>query len=530
MDLLEGVIATTILALTVAGIARWRGWGIALPVLITGIVVGFLPFGPRAPADGNDAFLLVLAPLVFGEALSSSFVDFRRLRRPILALAIGLVVVSSLAVGAVAAQLVPGLPVAMAFALGAILSPTDAVAVASVAKRVSLPRRVVTILEGESLVNDGTGLTLLRVALAVAAAGALTAQEVLTVLAQSVLGGIAVGAVVGIILALVIKRGSDDLLANALILIAPFPAYLGAEAIGGSGILAVVTAALIITNTMLTDRDFRGRRASVAVWRQITFVLTAVAFFLVGLELPATITELPLDELRLLPILVIAVMLTLLAARLGFVLLMALATRRDAQRRIGLREAAVLAWAGTRGPVSGLAAFSLPLGVGVEALVDQSQLLQATTFIVIALTLLLSPTLGMVARAVKLRADDDTETGAELRATLAARGLAALDDALQEAAISRRPLSADAESIVRSRLTMDLRVAEEETGELPALSAPGTTVRDVWEIERIVLKAQHDELLVLRDTGWPDAVIRPAMHEIDLQLSALRARDPRRDS
>ncbi len=527
MDLLEGIFATTLLAIVVAGIARWRGWGIALPVLIVGIIVGFLPFGPRAPADGGDAFLLVLAPLVFGEALSSSFVDFRRLRRPILALAIGLVVVSSLAVGAVAAQLVPGLPLAMAFALGAILSPTDAVAVASIAKRVSLPRRVVTILEGESLVNDGTGLTLLRVALAVAAAGALTAQEVLTVLAQSVLGGIAVGAVVGIILALVIRRGSDDLLANALILIAPFPAYLGAEAIGGSGILAVVAAALIITNAMLTNRDFRGRRASVAVWKQITFVLTALAFMLVGLELPATIKALPAEELRLLPVLVISVLVTLLLARMGFVFLMAVITRRDVRRRIGLREAVVLAWAGTRGPVSGLAAFSLPLGVGVEALVDQTQLLQATTFIVITMTLLLSPTLAVVARAVKLRADDDTDTGADLRAALAARGLAALDDALQEATLERRPLSVDAEAIVRSRLTMELRSAEEETGDVPVVSDGASTVHDVWHLERIVLKAQHDELLVLRDAGWPDAIVRPAMHEIDLQRSALRARAPR---
>ncbi len=367
-------------------------------------------------------------------------------------------------------------------------------------------------------------------ALAVAAAGALTAQEVLTVLAQSVLGGVAVGAVVGIVLALVIRRGSDDLLANALILIAPFPAYLGAEAIGGSGILAVVTAALIITNTMLTDRDFRGRRASVAVWKQITFVLTALAFMLVGLELPATIEELPAEELRLLPVLVICVLLTLLVARMCFVLMMALITRGDVRRRIGMREAIVLAWAGTRGPVSGLAAFSLPLGVGVEALVDQTQLLQATTFIVITMTLLLSPTLGVVARAVKLRGDDDTDSGSDLRAALAARGLAALDDALEEATLEHRPLSVKAESIVRSRLTMELRSAEEETGESPVINDGGTTVRDVWRLERIVLKAQHDELLVLRDSGWPDAVLRPAMHEIDLQRSALRARDPRNDA
>lgn len=292
-ELSEGLVAGLLVALIVAAFARWRGWSVAIPVLVAGIVVGFLPLGPTAPDDAGELFLLILAPLVFGEALSTSYIDFRKFRQPIFALAVGLVLLSSVAVGAVAAAIVPGLPLALAFALGAILAPTDAVAVAALARRVAMPRRVVTILEGESLVNDGTGLTLLRVALAAAAAGTVSGGEIALILAQSVIGGLLVGVVGGFALAWLVRRGPDQTVVNAFVLIAPFPVYFLAEALNGSGILAVVTTALIVANTMLTHRRFEGRRSSVAAWRQITFILTASAFFLVGLELPETVLALP---------------------------------------------------------------------------------------------------------------------------------------------------------------------------------------------------------------------------------------------
>ncbi|MGA0067265.1 MAG: cation:proton antiporter, partial [Candidatus Nanopelagicales bacterium] len=117
-ELTEGLVAGLLVALMVAAFARWRGWSVAIPVLAAGVAIGFLPFGPTAPDDAGELFLLILAPLVFGEALSTSYIDFRKFRQPIFALAVGLVLLSSVAVGAVAAAIVPGLPVAMAFALG----------------------------------------------------------------------------------------------------------------------------------------------------------------------------------------------------------------------------------------------------------------------------------------------------------------------------------------------------------------------------------------------------------------------------
>lgn len=515
-ELSEGLVAGLLVALLVAAFARWRGWSVAIPVLVAGIVIGFLPWGPTAPDEAGELFLLILAPLVFGEALSTSYIDFRKFRQPIFALAVGLVLLSSVAVGAVAAAIVPGLPLALAFALGAILAPTDAVAVAALARRVAMPRRVVTILEGESLVNDGTGLTLLRVALAAAAAGTVSGGEIALILAQSVIGGLLVGVGAGFALAWLVRRGPDQTVVNSFVLIAPFPVYFLAEALGGSGILAVVATALIVANTMLTHRRFEGRRSSVAAWRQITFILTASAFFLVGLELPETVLALPGEELRLLPLLVLAVVGVLVGSRIVFVLGYAAVSRRG-DGRIGWREAVVLAWAGTRGPVSGLAAFSLPLGVGVEAAVDQSRLMQATTFVVIAVTLALSPTLGIVARMVGLKSDDLSDDERAVEVALATRGLDALDEAVRQAAEQRRPVPHGVEATLRARLAGDLERIE-GSGELPIEEADGVG------LELAVLKAQQDELLRLRESGTPDAVIRPAMHALDIQLSALRTR------
>jgi hypothetical protein len=228
------------------------------------------------------------------------------------------------------------------------------------------------------------------------------------------------------------------------------------------------------------------------------------------------VLALPGEELRLLPLLVVAVVAVLVGSRIVFVLGYAAVSRRG-DGRIGWREAVVLAWAGTRGPVSGLAAFSLPLGVGVEAAVDQSRLMQATTFVVIAVTLALSPTLGIVARMVGLKSDDLSDDERAVAVALATRGLDALDEAVRQAAEQRRPVPHGVESTLRARLAGDLERIEGSGEQVP--EEP-----DGAGLEIAVLKAQQDELLRLRESGTPDAVIRPAMHALDLQLSALRTR------
>ena len=311
--------------------------------------------------------ILLLAPLVFGEALSSSYLDLRRVSRPVLALAIGLVLTATLVVGGVVSLFV-AMPLAVAFALGAIVSPTDAVAVSTIAKRASLPRRLVSILEGESLVNDGTGLTALRVAVVAAVAGSVTMLNAAGMLAAAVGIGVLVGALAGWGMSTVLRRSRDLVAANSLIVVAPFLIYVVAEEFEGSGILAVVVAALWLANAQHADPGWSGRLQGTTVWRHVTFILQSFAFCLIGLEIPEVFRRLGSDEVALVLVLVPVVLVTLVGTRFLFVGLMVVIERsRDRRRGIvrdqAVRQAVVVAWAGARGPVSGLAAFSLPLVV-----------------------------------------------------------------------------------------------------------------------------------------------------------------------
>ena len=241
LDDLFAYALTAVIVLGLAAFMRQRGWGIALPLIALGVVVGLAPLGPSAPPEPEVILILLLAPLVFGEALSSSYLDLRRVSRPVLALAIGLVLTATLVVGGVVSLFV-AMPLAVAFALGAIVSPTDAVAVSTIAKRASLPRRLVSILEGESLVNDGTGLTALRVAVVAAVAGSVTMLNAAGMLAAAVGIGVLVGALAGWGMSTVLRRSRDLVAANSLIVVAPFLIYVVAEEFEGSGILAVVVA------------------------------------------------------------------------------------------------------------------------------------------------------------------------------------------------------------------------------------------------------------------------------------------------
>ena len=514
MEITEGLLAGAVIALAVAGFARHRGWGIALPVLIVGIAVGLAPFGPQAPNNAGELFLIILAPLVFGEALSASYRDLRRVGRPILLLAIGLVLAGSLIVGYVVTLIVPGIPWAVALALGAILAPTDAVSVAAVAKRAGLPHRVVHILEGESLVNDGTGLTLLRVALVVAAAGSVTATEVALVLGLSVVGGVIVGILIGLILVWLIRRSHDPLVANAAILLAPFPGYFIAEAIEGSGILAVVVAALIAAHGMTTDSGFRGRPASLAAWQQITFILQAWAFFLIGLELPQTLMNIRDDQWAVLPWLVVGVLAALIVTRFAFVALMSLVSGESGVTRSGW---IVIGWAGTRGPVSGLAAFTLPVLLESGSALPDRNLLLATTLCVIVITLVMSPTLSVLARRLQVTEDDTAEEQRRLRRALVASALERLDDLSEDAAETGEELPEAIVDQLRSAFEARLRGLSESDSQ--------ETI-DTGHRRRLLIElihAQQEELTRWRDSRQiSDATMRSVQHELDLQLATIK--------
>lgn len=498
---------------------RQRGWGIAIPLLIAGAIVGRIPIGPDAPPEPEVILVAILAPLVFGEALGSSYIDLRKVSRPVLLLAIGLVIATTLVIG-VAASLAVAMPLAMAFALGGVLAPTDAVAVSAVAKRAGLPRRLVSILEGESLVNDGTGLTALRIALVAAAAGAVTMAEVGATFALAVLVGVGVGFAGGLVLSWVLTSSADAVAANSLILVAPFGLYLFAEHLEGSGILAVVVAALIIAHRQQSDPTHTGRLQTATLWKHITFSLQCLAFFLIGIELPAVLMRIQSTDMSGLLVLVPLVLVLLIVVRAIFVLGMVGLSR--ATREAGVwRGAVIMAWAGARGPVSGLGAFSIPVAfVATGEIVPFRDLIIATTLVVIVLTLLLSLTLAPLARALGVKPDDDSETLAAVESRLARAALERLVDIAAEDDFHGQPLCPDVAARLRAETERRLEAVA------PSATAPMTTdlaSLQYREASRAIVRAEQEELILMRDNeGLPSSIIRPLLRRLDERDHALR--------
>lgn len=529
-DSLAWFAASGSIALVVAVIARQVGIGFALPVMVVGAVVGSLPVGPNAPLHPEIALLAVLAPLVFGEALGSSYLDIRRVSRPVLALAVGLVVVTTVTIGLVVSW-AASVPLALGFALGAILAPTDAVAVATIARKAALPRRLVSILEGESLVNDGTGLTALRVAVIAGTAGSVTLLQVGVVLLLSIVCGLLVGLVGGWALARVMAASRDVVAANALLLIAPFVIYLVAEHLQGSGILAVVIAALYAAHAQTSDPRQTGRLQSGIVWRQVTFILQALAFFLVGLEIPDTFRRLRVDQVPLVLVVIVAVVLLLILTRMAFIMV---SVRVGPSWRAArdYRLAFLAGWAGARGPVSGMAALSIPVTLEGGTFNDYRDVLLATTFGVIVVTMLLAQTLGPMARWLGVRPDDDRASIARINAALAHAALRQLEEAEQAAAMSGRPIPDDVvrplQAQVESRLEA-VRVlddAQEEAASAPGSGQPDATAlrRLAIELAMLMVRAEQEELVRMRDEeGIPDAIVRPMLAALDARLQGLLA-------
>lgn len=510
-------------ALVAAVILRHFSIPMALPLIGVGVIVAILPWGPDYLANPEIVLVALLAPLVFGEALSSSYLDLRRVSRPVLVLALGLVVATTAVIGGVAVW-IAAMPLASALALGAVLAPTDAVAVSTVAKRASLPRRLISILEGESLVNDGSGLTLLRVAVVVAIAGSVTLMEAGEIFAIAVAVGVGLGVASGWLLSQILRRTRDAVAANALVLVAPFAIYLGAEYFEGSGILAVVVAALWIAHSQNSEPGGSGRLQANYVWKHLTFILQAIAFFSIGLELPDVLAALPEGERPLVPGLIIAVLLALILTRFAFVFAMQGIPRlRPGRRGAGdwVAGAILVSWAGARGPVSGLAAFSIPIVVASGSDFPFRDVILATTFCIIIITLLLSLTLAPLARALKIKGEDTSSEQHRIDTQLARAALDRLTAAVDEADVLGVPIPVE----VVQRLRGDAleRIEHGEVSESNSTQVHNPQAQ-LMELALSMVHAEQAELIRIRDDeGVPDAVIRPIMRDLDVREQALQA-------
>jgi Na+/H+ antiporter len=371
---------------------------IADPILLLlgGIVLSQLPKLPEIELAPDVVFLLFLPPILFGAAYFTPIRDFRANLRPILLLAVGLVLFTTVVVAVVAQQLT-GMPMAAAFTLGAIVAPPDAVAATAVFRRLGVPRRIVTILEGESLLNDASALIAYRAA--VAAGGALVAGSLVTgpdfspgaALVNFIVvaaGGLVIGAVAGAIVTRTLNRTADPIIEVIVSLLAPVTTYLAAEQIHVSGVLATVVAGLITGQRAARVLSPDARLMGAGVWQTLIWLINAFVFMLIGLQLPAILRAVLTDHTpEQLAVLGLSVALTAIVGRIVWVypatyLPRLLSPRLRARDPYPPWQAIfVISWAGMRGVVSLAAAFALP------PTFPSRDLILFLTFCVIAATL-----------------------------------------------------------------------------------------------------------------------------------------------
>ncbi|WP_460796541.1 cation:proton antiporter [Microbacterium sp. GXF0217] len=309
-----GLFYVLVGAISVAAFARWRGWPAPLLVTVVALAASFLPFVPELEIDGHLLLNLVLPPLLYSAALDVSFVGFKRSLPQIRRLGIWLVLITALVVGLVAWLIFPSLTLPGALLLGAIVAPPDAVSAAAIGRKLGLPRRVMTVLSGESLINDATSLTMYRVFAAIVAGGAFQLGASVWEFVVAVVVGVVVGLVFGILLHQLRIRLDDPVVIGTFGLLVPFGAYAIAEHLGGSGVLAVVAMGLYVGfNAPRTDYTTRQQEAP--LWLSADFLLESFVFAYIGLQLPRVISDLGRESVGEILVLAGVVLLVVLVVR-----------------------------------------------------------------------------------------------------------------------------------------------------------------------------------------------------------------------
>jgi CPA1 family monovalent cation:H+ antiporter len=365
MPIVETLLVLVAACIGFALIARQARLPYAVVLVLGGMALAFIPGVPQVELDPHIALAFFLPPLLQASAYRTDWTAFKGNLRPILLLAVGAVLFTAACIAVVAKALVPGLPWAAAVALGAIVAPPDAVAAAAVLQRLRLPRRIVTVLEGESLINDATALVLYRFAVAATLAGTFSWTEAGLAFIGLGLGGAAIGWAIGRAAVWAIRRLDDTLLETAMSFIACFAAFFAAEFIHVSGVIAVVVTGLVLGRAQ-HGFSARTRRDSRTVWEFIEFVMNSLIFILIGLQLNGILDRMEQESGWRLALLAIALSAVLILSRFVWVFpatwlprLIPAIRRRDPMPPWG--HVTIISWAGMRGVVSLAAALALPV-------------------------------------------------------------------------------------------------------------------------------------------------------------------------
>ena len=525
MDTAIWILALIATVTVVSAVAGRFALPAPLLLVVIGIGASYLPFIKPFELSPELVLIGLLPPLLYSAAIKTSLVDVKANVRSIAWLAVGLVIATTVLVGLVAFWLLP-IPLAAALAFGAVVAPPDAVAATAIARKIGLPRRVVTVLEGESLLNDATALVALRTAV-VALTAVVTVGSITLDFLWAATGGAAIGVAVALLIALIRKRIKDPTIDTAVSLMAPFAAYLPAEELRASGVIAVVTTGLILGHKAPIIQDGTSRLNERINWETIQFLLENSVFLLIGLQVRHIVDDLAASTLSwgTITIFCVGVLVAVIVVRplwvfpAGYFLIRGRGNTHDTY---SWRTTAIVSWAGMRGVVTLAAAFVLPETVpGVEVLV-------LGAFVVTAGTLLLQGlSLPWLARRLRVEGPDERE------------------DALAEATVLMSAVEA-------GRVELDRIKGPGDDGEVLRLLRERGEARlnHVWErlgrtdsddetpseqylrLRLAMLGAERQEVLRIRDHGTTDSeVLAELMEALDVEESmidrrAVRAQSP----
>jgi len=520
--LLELFVALLLAVVLLATLARRLRVPYPILLVVGGLVLALIPGVPQVTLDPDLILLLLLPPLLYADAWDMSWRDFRANKRAIGQLSVGLVFATVLAVAFTARKLFPGMPWGVAFALGAILSPTDAVASAAIATRVGLPRKLIAIIEGESLVNDASALVAYRFAVVAAVTGTFSLAQAALSFVWVVVAGVTVGLVLGWVIVEISRRMHDPYLVILFSLVSPYLVWLPAEMLHASGVLAAVSAGLFVGYRAPKILRAEVRLPAIAVWETWVLLLNGLAFILLGLQLRSVVAGLEGGRLTMMIGFGLLVSLVVVVVRIVWLYPSAIIPRKvfpsiaRNDPMPSLSALFVVGWSGMRGVVSLATALALPLTLGNGTPFPYRAELIFISFVVVLVTLLgQGLTLEPLIRKLKVVDDgagDREETTARLAAVKA--GAARVQSLLDEPWLPRERAVALHQSLEERRVRLEHKIEHGDSAEKG--TGPGYR-----RLMRELIEAQRRELIRLRDEG---KISDDVLHRIEFQLDVEEAR------
>jgi Na+/H+ antiporter len=504
-----------VLVLAAALLVRLADIGkIPAPIVLVvgGLAIAFIPGLPSVELEPDTIFLVFLPPLVYAAGWRASPLELRTVMRPLALLSFGLVFITAAVVALVAHATVPGLSWAEAAVLGAIIAPTDTIAATSIFRRLGAPERVRLLVEGESMINDGTALVLYRIAVGVALGGAFSFGDAALEFVGVAAGGIVAGLAIGVLSDRVLRRLSDSDLTIMLSVLTAYGAYIGAEELHVSGILAAVVAGVYAGYRSPHTLDADVRLNAVAFWSVLVFGLEITLFVLLGLQLPEIVDTLEASSTGISELLwpIAAIAAASIAARLAFVFAMG----SDAGETAGQRFA--VGWSGMRGAVSLAAALAVPLSVE-----GRPEIIFLTFALILVTIVGQGLSLPFIVRALGLenpRRWSDEEAVARMEAAQSA--LDRLDQMEDDQRAGEKQLTR-LRDLYRARFRMCQAVL---SGEDQETAIREQRIADYGELRRELIGVEREELLGLRGVGrLRDQTLRQIERDLDLEEARIRS-------